>query len=338
MTFAHDSLAPKSSTNRKSITLLQRKKPGICTRAYRLSLMGALMLCAASSVAQPSEAQPPALHAPRADSSILIDRAACSPCHEKLVKSFADNPHGTQALVDGGKGVACESCHGPGTAHTKNGEEALIFDPATAAAKRVDEKCLACHIRHGQVKRSAHGQGSVSCVGCHAIHAPGVPKHLLKIAQPSLCFQCHSDVKSPFSMPFHHKVEEGLIECTDCHDVHGAFGENTFPSSKWQFTMCTKCHTATAGPFIYEHAVVKAEGCSACHLLHGGQNLKMLIKSDVNAICQRCHLPSQYSATSQLAVPGHIQSTQSESCISCHESIHGSNTSDTFLGANAQKR
>ena len=24
-------------------------------------------------------------------------------------------------------------------------------------------------------------------------------------------------------MPFHHKVNEGLVKCSDCHDVHGTF-------------------------------------------------------------------------------------------------------------------
>jgi hypothetical protein len=53
----------------------------------------------------------------------------------------------------------------------------------------------------------------------------------------------------------------------------------------------------------------------------------------VNIICLQCHLPSPNSTTGLPAVPEHIQSAQSPSCISCHTSIHGSNTSDVFLSA-----
>jgi len=30
-------------------------------------------------------------------------------------------------------------------------------------------------------------------------------------------------VKPAFSQPFHHRVEEGLIKCSDCHDLQGTF-------------------------------------------------------------------------------------------------------------------
>jgi DmsE family decaheme c-type cytochrome len=131
----------------------------------------------------------------------------------------------------------------------------------------------------------------------------------------------------------HHKVEEGLIDCTDCHDAHGDLGENTLRSSRWQFMICTKCHTATAGPFVYKHAVVQAEGCSACHFPHGGPNPHLLIQANVNTICLQCHLPSPNSTTGLPTVPEHIQSAHSQSCINCHTSIHGSNASDVFLSS-----
>ncbi|MGO9339572.1 MAG: DmsE family decaheme c-type cytochrome [Terracidiphilus sp.] len=333
MRVLHETPTPKGTTNRQSTTHLPIKAPGSCPRAYLVLMLGAAMLCTTPNVAQPSHADPDGHQAVQPASSGFTDPDVCATCHKEVVKSFANDPHNKPVLVDGGKGVTCESCHGPGTAHAKDGDTTLIFDPATAAAKQVDEKCLACHDRHGHFERSAHGEGNVSCAGCHVIHAPGAPKPLLKMDQPRLCFQCHSDVKPQFSMPFHHKVEEGLIECTDCHDVHGALGENTLPSSKWQFKMCTKCHTSTAGPFVYEHAAVTAEGCSACHLPHGGPNPKMLIQADINKTCLLCHFPPPNAGAGQPAVPEHIQSAQSQSCISCHSSIHGSNTSAMFLGA-----
>jgi predicted CXXCH cytochrome family protein len=145
------------------------------------------------------------------------------------------------------------------------------------------------------------------------------------------CLQCHSDVKPQFSMAVHHKVEEGLIDCTDCHDAHGARGENALHPARWQFMVCTKCHAAAAGPFLYEHAAVKAEGCMACHVPHGGPNPQLLIQANVNTICLQCHLPSANSTAGRPPEPAHILSAQNPSCISCHSSIHGSNISDVFL-------
>ena len=63
-------------------------------------------------------------------------------------------------------------------------------------------------------------------------------------------------------MPFHHKVNEGLVKCSDCHDVHGTFSNNNLKSTADQNMICTKCHTEMRGPFVYEHAPVKAEGCT----------------------------------------------------------------------------
>src|SRR5207248_1605262 len=44
---------------------------------------------------------------------------------------------------------------------------------------------------------------------------------LLKKPQPELCFSCHSTVQAQFALPTHHRVPEGLMKCTDCHNTHG---------------------------------------------------------------------------------------------------------------------
>lgn len=47
------------------------------------------------------------------------------------------------ALMHGGKGITCESCHGPAQAHVESGGDvAKIFRFTTATSKQVDEKCL----------------------------------------------------------------------------------------------------------------------------------------------------------------------------------------------------
>ena len=302
-------------------------------------LFCATMFCATALASRPGGSNSVETEAVQSGSGDSANAADCATCHKEVVKDFASNSHSRPVLMHGGKGVTCESCHGPGKAHAEAGDVTMIFNPARATAKEVHEKCQTCHkARHANFERSVHDKGNVSCIGCHSIHSAGAPKHLLKMEQPQLCFQCHSDVKPQFSMPFHHKVEEGMMQCTDCHDAHGALGENALPSSTWQFMACTKCHTLTAGPFVYEHAAVKAEGCTACHFPHGGTNPRLLTQAKVNRICLQCHLPSPNSPTGQPAVPEHIQSAQSQSCISCHSSIHGSNVSDVFLSSTEKRR
>jgi DmsE family decaheme c-type cytochrome len=306
-------------------------------RARFLLLIGVAMLCATTTAAQLGEANPDGQQAMQQASTGSADASACATCHKEVVKDFANNPHGRPQMPSG-KGVTCENCHGPGNAHEEGGDVASIFDPDTATAKVVDEKCQACHRRsHANFERSSHGKGNVSCIGCHSVHAAGAPKHLLKLAQPELCYQCHKDVKPQFSMPFRHKVAERLIQCTDCHDAHGADRENERRASSWQFYECTKCHAATSGPFVYAHTAVKAEGCTACHVPHGGANPKLLTQANVNTICLQCHSPSLNSTTGQAAAPSHSHAAQGQSCTSCHSSIHGSNASEVFLNTTQGK-
>ena len=171
------------------------------------------------------------------------------------------------ALMHGSNGVTCENCHGAGSEHVAGGGDVTkIFNPAKASAKEVDEKCLTCHAgAHPDFERSPHAKANVSCISCHSIHG-SKEEALLKAPQPTLCFQCHADQKPQFNMPFHHQVNEGLVKCSDCHDVHGTFSNNNLKSTADQNTICTKCHTEVRGPFVYEHAPVKAEGCLALPL------------------------------------------------------------------------
>jgi len=150
---------------------------------------------------------------------------------------------------------------------------------------------------------------------------------LLKAAQPALCFQCHTDVKPSFDMPFHHKVNEGLITCSDCHDVHGTFGNNNLRSTADQNAICTKCHAETRGPFVYEHAAVKAEGCMGCHTPHGSQNARLLNMPQINTLCNQCHSPVAAGTIHGMSAG----SSELTPCTSCHTYIHGSNVNPAFL-------
>lgn len=302
-------------------------KPGL--RACLTLMLGAGLLCATAFGAPASGAKQAGAQAKDTTPANYVGAETCATCHEEVSKGFAGNPHTKIALEHGKAGVTCEGCHGAGKAHVDGGGDTTkIFNPAKASAKDVDATCLGCHAgTHPNFERSPHAKAGVSCIGCHSVHASEDKEQLLKAEQPKLCFQCHTDVKPAFGMPFHHKVNEGLIKCSDCHDTHGSFGNNNLKSTADQNAICTKCHTETRGPFVFEHTPVRSEGCMACHTPHGSQNARLLNMPSITPLCNQCH--SQVSAG---AVHGMgAGSTSQTPCINCHTMIHGSNFSQAFI-------
>ncbi|HET7346059.1 MAG TPA: DmsE family decaheme c-type cytochrome [Acidobacteriaceae bacterium] len=268
--------------------------------------------------------------------SDFVGQDTCATCHEDVVKKFGTNPHSRLTLEHAGKGVTCESCPGPGKAHVEGGGDVTKIRRFTKmTTTQIDETCLGCHGgAHANFPRSEHAKQGVGCTSCHSVHAAETPEHLLKAEQPKLCFQCHTDVKPAFSQPFHHRVEEGLIACSDCHDPHGTFNRKNLRSTADQNAICTKCHSETAGPFAYEHPVVKAEGCVSCHSPHGSPNARLLNVGNVNTLCLQCHSETNTAAFPHAVSPVgpvHNQSAQYVACTTCHTQIHGSNASDVFF-------
>jgi len=309
------------------------KRPGL--QVFFMLLLGAGIMCTTALAApapgaknSDAPAKQAAQAAPAAHAE-FVGSDTCASCHEEVSKKFVTNPHTKMSLMHGnGGGVTCENCHGAGSEHVSGGGDITrIFNPAKASAKEVDEKCLSCHAgAHPDFQRSPHAKANVSCISCHSIHA-SKEEGLLRAAQPTLCYQCHADQKAQFNMPIHHRVNEGLIKCSDCHDVHGTFGPNNLRSTADQNAVCTKCHTDIRGPFVYEHAPVKTEGCLACHTPHGTQNPRLLNMPSIATLCNQCHSPLGAGARHGLD-PG---STTVTPCVTCHTFIHGSNASQAFV-------
>ncbi len=261
-----------------------------------------------------------------------VGAETCATCHEEISKKFATNAHARLALAHGGKGVTCEGCHGPGKAHVESGGDATkIFQFDKASPKAVEQQCLSCHAgSHSNAERTAHGAAGVSCIGCHSSHNSKTDEHMLKAAQPELCYGCHTDAKAAFAQPSHHRVNEGILSCSDCHNPHGTFQDKMLKSNADQNTICVKCHTETAGPFVYEHPPIKTEGCNSCHFPHGSPNPRLLTRSNVNSLCLQCH-----TASANFTAPGtpsfHNMANQYQACTTCHVQIHGSNTNFVFF-------
>lgn len=300
--------------------------------ARLFAILSCLSAFVCQSVAAQDKAQtgvPPSTSVASSATAGYVGEQTCATCHSTEGSSFSSNPHAVLALEHGGHGVTCESCHGPGKAHVDSGGDvSKIFDPAKATPQEADGKCLSCHAGvHPNFERSPHARAGLSCVSCHSVHHATTSEFLLTSAQPQLCFQCHTDVKPSFSMPFHHPINEGVVKCSDCHDVHGTFAEDNLRATVDQNMICTKCHTDVRGPFVYEHPAVKAEGCLACHNPHGSQNARMLVMPAVNMLCNQCH-----SRVANATVHGMgAGSDELAPCTTCHTYIHGSNINAAFL-------
>ena len=281
----------------------------------------------------------PAANASSPEASKYVGSDTCKTCHEDRYNDWAKTAHWKTTLdTKGGPShQGCEGCHGPGADHVAGGgDKTKIFIFEQASAKEIDGRCLTCHAgAHPNFERSAHGHAKVSCTDCHGAHTFKSEANLLKVSQPQLCYSCHTEIRPAFAQPFHHKVDEGLMTCSDCHDPHGTFNRKQLKTTADQNAICTKCHTETAGPFAFEHPVIKAEGCVACHTPHGSPNPRLLNVSNVNILCLQCHSATNLmafpNAVSEQGGPVHNQAAQYTPCTNCHSQIHGSNATFNFF-------
>src|SRR5258708_33298474 len=86
---------------------------------------------------------------------------ACKDCHEDQFKAFSHTSHAQLSTIGSWKGkvTGCEACHGPGKAHTEEGDPAKIISFKNKGSKEISETCLACHAgreEHNNFRRGEH--------------------------------------------------------------------------------------------------------------------------------------------------------------------------------------
>jgi DmsE family decaheme c-type cytochrome len=311
-------------------------------RAMILSMRGLLLAVMAAGVA----AQNPVT----SGTGGYVGSNACKTCHADVWLNFYKNPH-FKSVASGDlppSRTGCESCHGPGEAHVAaHGGKATIPNAFSLMPQaRVLEACLTCHARDFQkvnIRRSEHTLADVACTSCHSIHHSPTPKFLLAKKQTELCYGCHAGIRAQFEMPSKHRVNEGFMECSDCHNPHGAFAPTWRMSDHPRMVdqalnneePCLKCHVDKRGPFVYEHPPVRVEGCEICHFPHGSTNERLLRRPVVFTLCLGCHNGGA-SGTRNNGVPlqtspHNLLDPRFQRCTACHVRIHGSNADETFL-------
>jgi predicted CXXCH cytochrome family protein len=211
--------------------------------------------------------------------------------------------------------------------------------------------CYECHTNITRMfSASAHARVHVESArlagltGCESCHGPG-SKHIEAGGgrgkfivnpgkNPSACYECHLQTEAEFRLPQHHPVNEGHMNCVQCHDPHGAdiFKPADGLAMARHNEGCAECHREQTRPFVFEHESLR-EGCVVCHNPHGSVNRKLLVQSDSN-LCLKCHAQVQQQAGEiYIGNTKHSDLMRRGTCWSagCHTAVHGSNVHPRML-------
>jgi len=254
----------------------------------------------------------------------------CTICHANTVQEHQSTPH---AKAD----VSCESCHGDGGAHIAAPSSAHVAGFFKQPARQQNGTCVGCHNASHSSKPNSHNNSNMTCASCHVVHSQEqfkikqeqLPFEYQQLAPgSSLCFDCHQDSFTQFELNERHKITEGVVNCTSCHDPH--IPQTGMELGGFKQSVCSDCHADVEGPFIFEHPASRVEGCAACHETHGSPNRHMLKIQAVGSLCFSCHAdaPQFHIGFSPSAPPRFDESTV---CTNCHVMIHGSNLDRNLL-------
>jgi len=264
---------------------------------------------------------------------------SCLSCHEEeSVLALFKGPHANPTDPNGPFGhgqLQCEACHGPSGDHAgrvRRGKErpspnAVFGSDSTTPIDTQNDLCLDCHSSdtgfgwHG----NDHDMNEIACADCHTSHAAQDPV-LMTSTQPEVCFDCHQQQRTQSLKPYAHPIRQGKMDCSGCHNTHGA-------TSEWQFAQqtlndtCFDCHAEKRGPYLWEHAPV-AEDCGNCHDPHGSNHPGMLTMRGP-MLCQSCHSQSGHPSVPAdgdgLPSGAPSQFMLGQNCMNCHTQSHGSN-------------
>lgn len=284
-----------------------------------------------------------------------VGTEACLVCHEDMGKAFLKTRHGSleKNASRGWKDQSCESCHGPGQKHGEAAEAKFILNHAKAKPREADASCMTCHknqVTHAGRIENSHSSGQVACANCHPVHHAPVAREAsaARLLQPMTkaanqneqCATCHNDVWAQFLRPHTHGLATGAMGCVDCHNPHGtlrAAGLNGTARTRNNEPGCFNCHADKRGPFAFEHAPMRLEGCGSCHEPHGSANPRMLNRAEVLNLCLECH-SNQPAPSNRTGVLGSVATASHDlrlplyrNCTSCHTKIHGSHINRDFL-------
>lgn len=153
-------------------------------------------------------------------------------------------------------GVACESCHGPGSEHTAGDTKAIV------------------HLKDLDKTKQA-----MVCGQCHSVGKDPTGKFAFPVGyRPGDDLtKCFVDAKptapgrnQQYSEFIQSKMFTAGIGCTSCHDPHGKSTQQPYQLVKPITELCLSCHAAKVTD-LKTHAPTAGPDatCATCHM-HGG--------------------------------------------------------------------
>jgi DmsE family decaheme c-type cytochrome len=254
----------------------------------------------------------------------VLDPQTCAVCHEDLAAAFVKNRH-TRVKQ------SCQACHAGAEKHADSGDPGDVTNPANLTGLAGDKACLGCHQNQqtqlGRI-RGGHARSTVNCSSCHSVHKPKA------VAAAANCGSCHASTVAEFQKPYRHRLQEGGVNCTSCHNPHGRTLSHNLAAVSANEPGCMNCHGNLRGPFVFQHAPVRQEGCAACHEPHGSVNPRMLTRAEVHLQCLECHS----SGVGPSAAPGgtppafhNLRDPRIRNCTVCHVKVHGSHVNRALI-------
>lgn len=300
----------------------------------RIAWIAGVLLCLAHSTGAVAQ-----------DDSDAATERLCNACHLDHFEARDGDAHGALYSADwqqrSGHSIGCLNCHGGTAEHiaASGGRDTGVFTYRTESPLEQNGVCLGCHrATHPEFDRSPHARAGLACTSCHTQHEDAatallrerdVPHASASLgARSRLCYECHAEPFAELELNEHHRLREGVLECTSCHDPHKQASRSLLGGFKQQ--QCTGCHVDKGGPFVFEHGASRVEGCAGCHSPHGSPNRHLLAHQRVAELCLSCHaaIPQFHAGFNAAAPPRFGLDTQ---CTSCHSAIHGSNFHPFFL-------
>ena len=193
-----------------------------------------------------------------------------------------------------------------------------------AAGRRV---CLTCHLNqptHVAASIAATRRTRWPACSCHSIHKNG-PDGLVarKTADINRCAPAATAMCGPASSgPSNTGCRKAPCRAWIATIRTAAFCRDRIQTVSANEPGCFKCHGDMAGPFTYEHAPVRLEGCTACHQPHGSANPRMLTRAQVGFVCLECHanLPHAHAARQRNSGDGSVR--RSMTCATAFPELH----------------
>jgi hypothetical protein len=235
---------------------------------------------------------------------------ACGKCHRGRLATIDRSPHGALDREGfakrTGAASSCSACHGAvDEEHTLAGvlsefarsqgcQAVFAFTEAESPAVKA-QRCLTCHTAERPLfPQGRHALSGMDCTSCHDIcseQASGrwaLQRALTQYGSAvdltvasTTCWECHGDIMAEFELNERHRLQEGILECTSCHDPHrpearehlGGFKQQQGSPNRHLLNfqavaeLCFSCHDAVPG--FHARFTLETQ-CTNCHSsIHG---------------------------------------------------------------------